>query len=63
MIMKDGTLKYTPKNAKSRTKVTFSSMKYLIKSTNATIVRKVVLLKLPNNQRFNKKKDKKRANR
>ena len=30
MIMKDGTLKYTPKNAKQGIKVTFSSMKCFI---------------------------------
>lgn len=52
--MKDGTLKYTPKNAKSRTKVTFSSMKRSIQSTNAKAIRNVRLLKTSYNQRVNK---------
>ena len=55
MIMKDGTLKYTPKNAESRTKVTFSSMKLPIRSTNTRTAGNVRLLKTSNNQRVNKK--------
>ena len=52
--MKDGTLKYTPKNVKSGIKVTFSSMKCLIKSTNVSELKVVALCNLSNNQVFNK---------
>ena len=55
MIMKDGTLKYTPKNVKSRTKVAFSSMKLLIQSTNTKAAGGVRFLKTSNSQQVNKK--------
>ena len=53
--MKDGTLKYTPKNAKSRTKVTFSSMKTLIESTNVSATHITWLHETSNNQLVNRK--------
>jgi hypothetical protein len=71
MIVKDGTLEYTPENTKSRTKIAFSPARHLIKSTDATIMRSVRLRKLSNNHRVYKKNRildkkkwrKKRANR
>ena len=52
--MKDGTLKYTPKNANSRIKVTFYSMKHLIKSTNETMTNNDRLGNVTENQQINK---------